>query len=104
MTDFTEHKRRLNELAQDLEARQHRLQQHGRDGVPADFEDQASARENDEVVESLEHQVNEELALVRAALQRMDLGTYGKCTRCGEAIASARLNAVPYASACSACA
>ena len=104
MADFTEHRRRLNELAQDLEARQHRLAQHGRDGVPADFEDQASARENDEVVESLEHQVNDELALVRAALQRLDHGTYGKCTRCGEAIANARLQAVPYAAACSACA
>ena len=104
MTDIADHRHRLTELERDLEARQQQLAQHGREGVPADFEDQASARENDEVVESLERQVNDELALVRAALQRVEHGTYGTCTRCGEAIASARLQAVPYASACSACA
>lgn len=40
------------------------------------------------------------LQQVRAALQRMDDGTYGKCVDCGRAIEPARLEAVPWALYC----
>ncbi len=95
MTDFSSQQGQLQALVADLEARQQRLKQHGREGVPADFADQASARENDEVVASLARQVDEELAQARAALARIDAGTYGRCVRCGEDIAPARLAAAP---------
>lgn len=104
MSDFSAYKQQLLTLEHDLEARRARLDQHGRDGVPADFAEQATARENDEVVESLGRQANEELVLVRAALGRIERGTYGSCARCGESIASARLAAVPYATTCAGCA
>jgi DnaK suppressor protein len=45
-----------------------------------------------------------ELVRVRQALQRLDDGTYGLCQRCGEPIAPARLNAMPHATVCVACA
>lgn len=40
---------------------------------------------------------------ISGALDRVDAGTYGRCARCGEAIAPARLEAVPHASACIDC-
>lgn len=40
----------------------------------------------------------------RAALEKFDQGTFGKCERCGRAIARARLAAVPYARRCIKCA
>ena len=104
MTDFSSQQRQLVALVADLESRRQRLAQHGRDGVPADFADQASARENDEVVASLARQVDEELSQARAALARLDAGTYGRCARCGDDIAPARLAAVPFATMCAGCA
>jgi RNA polymerase-binding transcription factor DksA len=40
----------------------------------------------------------------RAALRRLDDGTYGQCEACGKAIARARLNAIPYTRYCVQCA
>lgn len=44
------------------------------------------------------------LADVFAALQRVASGTYGRCVVCGEAIAAARLEAIPEAMRCVGCA
>lgn len=44
------------------------------------------------------------LGEVRAALARMDTGTYGKCTRCRDAIPEADLQAHPTARLCHGCA
>ncbi|MCC6705999.1 MAG: TraR/DksA family transcriptional regulator [Gammaproteobacteria bacterium] len=103
MTDFSAYQQQLLAMERELIERRSRLDQHGRAGVPADFEEQASERENDEVVESLSEQATAELAQVKAALTRIELGSYGTCVRCGEAIAAARLQAVPYATACTSC-
>jgi len=40
---------------------------------------------------------------ITAALNRLDAGTYGRCTRCGCQIAPARLEVMPYAAACIEC-
>jgi DnaK suppressor protein len=40
----------------------------------------------------------------RAALERLDNGTFGKCESCGRAIAAARLEAIPYTRYCVECA
>lgn len=40
----------------------------------------------------------------RAALRRMDEGTYGLCEGCGQAISKARLEAIPYTRYCVKCA
>ncbi|WP_442576211.1 TraR/DksA family transcriptional regulator [Microbacterium sp. F51-2R] len=40
---------------------------------------------------------------ITAALNRLAKGTYGLCTRCGEPIAPARLEVLPYAAACIEC-
>jgi DnaK suppressor protein len=43
------------------------------------------------------------LADVNAALARLDAGTYGRCTSCGNAIAPERLEALPWAAFCIDC-
>jgi len=45
-----------------------------------------------------------QLALVEAALARLDAGTFGTCIRCGKPIAPARLEALPWAEHCIECA
>lgn len=51
------------------------------------------------LVERLEKVLGE----IDAALQRLDDGTYGRCTECGNEIAPDRLEALPYAALCVAC-
>ena len=48
-------------------------------------------------------QTRQQLEQVEAALQRLDEGTYGKCTNCGKEIDAARLEALPYAVLCINC-
>lgn len=47
--------------------------------------------------------LNEVLNDVRAALERVDEGSYGRCERCGGAISGERLMAIPYARFCIRC-
>ena len=51
------------------------------------------------IVESLRNQRSD----IAKALERIDLGTYGNCAKCGNEIPAARLEAVPSASLCVAC-
>jgi DnaK suppressor protein len=53
---------------------------------------------------ALVQQVRHHLAEVDAALARVDAGTYGVCERCGRAIGEPRLEALPAARTCIACA
>lgn len=45
-----------------------------------------------------------QLRQVEEALARLDAGTYGRCASCGAAIASERLEAIPWAAHCIDCA
>ena len=49
-------------------------------------------------------QLLQQLALVDAALARLEEGTYGECTACHRPIATERLEVVPWAATCVACA
>ena len=42
-------------------------------------------------------------AAIEDALRRIDQGTYGVCRDCGEPIAPARLNAIPWTRVCITC-
>ena len=55
---------------------------------------------NATLLEHAQFQVDE----VRAALERVDQGTFGSCEQCGQPIAVERLDALPYARFCTRCA
>lgn len=52
---------------------------------------------------ALRDRADQQLALVDAALARLDDGTFGRCIRCGEPIAAGRLEALPWAPRCIDC-
>jgi len=69
-----------------------------------DWQERAAELENDEVLENLDESSRAEVAQVRAALRRLDAGTYGRCAKCGEPIGAARLAAIVSTTTCVACA
>lgn len=69
-----------------------------------DWQEQAITRQEDEVLDSLDSEGHREITAIQAALKRLEDGTYGDCQNCGEPIAPARLEALPYAVQCIACA
>ncbi len=72
--------------------------------MPTDWEDRASERQGDEVLEALGQAELSELKRIDAALRRMEDGSYGTCQTCGRPVAEARLIAVPEAAQCISCA
>ena len=101
-----------------LEEKQAEIQQHIATliGSPAPPEDAIQA--SDGVVEPEEEAVDLEqtdvdqalldnekalLGEVQQALERIENGTYGMCTNCGQPIPEKRLEAIPWASLCVTC-
>lgn len=74
------------------------------DGMSADWSEQASERENDEVLESLGNSSEQELSMIKFALMRIEEGTYFQCAECGADIPTARLDLLPYTAHCVDCA
>jgi RNA polymerase-binding transcription factor DksA len=68
-----------------------------------DLEDEAAHRLASEVAGAEEQRDFDELALVQAALHRLDDGVYGDCLDCGEPIPLKRLSVQPAAERCAAC-
>ncbi len=77
---------------------------HEADPLSADFAEQVTQRENDDVLGAISDSASAELEQVEAALRRLERGHYGICVVCGEPIEPERLVAVPYAQRCSGCA
>ena len=64
----------------------------------------ASNEEIAEVLVAMSDRERLEVDAIDAALSRIDLGTWGKCSSCGKKIAANRLTAMPEAHHCLACA
>ena len=69
-----------------------------------DFEERATEREGDEVMESLGTVELAELRQINAALDRVEADTYGICVSCGEDISDERLEVLPHTPKCRNCA
>ena len=67
-------------------------------------EEQAVAKNNDDVLDSLDLAAKAEIERIDGALQRIENGTYTECTNCGKHINPERLHAVPDADLCIECA
>jgi RNA polymerase-binding transcription factor DksA len=72
--------------------------------LSSDFAEQATERENDDVLEEIGKETQLSIAHVKAALQRIEDDTYGYCMSCGEEIAEKRLDAIPESTHCVKCA
>tara|TARA_A100001391_G_C4906868_1_gene235271 strand:- start:55 stop:375 length:321 start_codon:yes stop_codon:yes gene_type:complete len=102
--DIARLKVHLEAKAMQLEERLLHIQRDQGKAYSADSEERAQERENDEVIDGIGAETKADLASVRAALERINDGTYGICGACGEPIAQERLAARPEASRCIDCA
>jgi len=68
-----------------------------------DMADQASGNNEVHIQLKLKQTDAKILQAIEDALTRIDKGTYGVCRYCGEPIAPARLNAIPWTRVCITC-
>lgn len=90
-----------HEVTQRMKSIEHDIRH---EDLSADWSEQATERENDEVLESLGNAADKELMNINAALQRIENGTYFFCEECGDDIPPARLELLPFSSLCVSCA
>lgn len=76
----------------------------GLSNVPLHLADLGNATTEEETGLTLLEQQERLLMECNAALARIDAGTFGSCEECGRPIAPGRLEAIPYARWCVACA
>ena len=77
---------------------------HEADPLSADFAEQVTQREHDDVLGAISSSAQAELQQVESALRRLASGRYAHCAVCGEDIEPERLAAVPYTDRCRTCA
>jgi len=104
MIAFDDARKRLKTRLAELDHRLVDIEHDLDEAKPADFEEAASDREGDEMLEELGSVGLVEVRMIEAALKRLDEGTYGTCVSCGEPISAERLEAVPHAPLCKTCA
>jgi RNA polymerase-binding transcription factor DksA len=104
MTDLATRRAQLEDrlafLSQRLRALDAELDSH----QSKDWSELATEREGDEVLEKLGQSGEAEMARIRAALARMEVGEFGFCVSCGAEISPERLDLLPYTPFCRACA
>jgi DnaK suppressor protein len=104
MTDYSELEQRLTAQLDDLTRRAEAIERDLRQPLDADWEEQALDLADDEALEGVDEVLRTEIRQTRLALARIGQGTYGSCALCGEEIGLPRLNALPAATHCIACA
>lgn len=72
-------------------------------GAEADFEERATEIAGDEVLEGLGIQGQKEAQQIKAALLRIEDGSYGFCVQCDEEIPAKRLELLPHTPLCTNC-
>src|SRR6185436_10126033 len=72
-------------------------------GRQGDMADQASGNNEVHIQLKLKQTDAKILQAIDEALRRIDQGVYGVCRDCGEPIAEARLNAIPWTRVCISC-
>lgn len=89
-----------NQRAKAIDADVH----HKLEPVEKDFAEQATQRENDDVLMSLNEEAMQTVIQIDRALVRLEDGSYGTCANCGLPISADRLSALPFAELCIKCA
>ncbi len=104
MVDVAGYRARLEARAAELEARLREIEAELDSHQSRDWEELATEREGDEVLEHEARLAREELARIQAACKRIEEGEYGYCVKCGDEIELGRLDLVPDTPFCRKCA
>ena len=97
-------KAQLEARLHELRARLAKIEDELEQPVSERFAEQATEREDDEVLEDLGAAGAREIRMIEAALDRIANGRYGVCVSCGDDIGEERLNVLPQTPRCAACA
>lgn len=104
MVDTVKYRAVLEERLAELTARLVEIDEALDSHQSKDWEELATEREGDEVLEQMGSTGKAEIAKIQAALDRMEEGEFGYCVSCGAEIASERLDVVPHTPFCRSCA
>jgi len=104
MTSINKRRAQLLKRLSELDERLHDIENEFDAHQSKDWEEMATEREDDEVLEGLGNAGREEIVRIRAALQRIRDGEYGACMKCGDEISEARLDVLPDTPFCKTCA
>ncbi|MEO6298544.1 MAG: TraR/DksA C4-type zinc finger protein [Paracoccaceae bacterium] len=100
MTPLSDRKKQLETRLADLAGRIGDIGRELGEHDSKDWEEMATEREADEVLETMGVGAQQETRAIEAALQRIASGDYGTCVVCGKEIEAARLDVVPYTPFC----
>ena len=104
MADIGARRGQLMARLKELDHRLHDIEDELDEPHSKDWEEAAVEREGEEVLEQMGAASRQEIAGIRAALDRIRSGEYGFCVTCGSEIAARRLDAVPATPFCQKCA
>jgi len=104
MIDLALRKKALIARLRELDTRLHNIEDELDSHQAKDWEELATEREEDEVLERIGVDGIAEIERIRNALARIDDGTYGVCVTCGDEISAKRLDILPATPFCATCA
>lgn len=107
---FAMEKKVLEEMKQKLLARQREileglkaLNKEPDDNDVQDLADKAAETYEQNLYQSLSENEYRELKMIEQAIEKINTGCYGQCSKCEKDIAPARLNFFPFAARCVSC-
>ena len=107
MQEYEQVRNNLIEMLEDLDDRLDKITndvKHLEQPLDKDFAEQATQKENDEVIDALGNSARVKISKIKQAISRIDNGQYGQCVICGQAIKKARLDILPFSDKCIRCA
>ena len=104
MLDVAKYRQILEGRLAELDTRLHEIDDELDSHQSKDWEELATEREEDEVLEQMGTSGQAEIAQIKAALTRMDEDEYGYCVQCGTEISEERLDLLPQTPFCASCA
>lgn len=104
MTDTKTIEAKLRGMLRELLERASLVEDDLRQPLDDDLPDQAIDLADDESLTGIDDVLRDEIVDVRAALLRIENGTYGTCAACGGEISAKRLEVLPTAALCIECA
>lgn len=104
LTSISNRKAGLEARLAELGARLHIIESELDSHNAQDWQELATEREGDEVLEGMGLSAQQEIKMIEAVLVRIATGDYGTCMKCGADIGEERLNVLPYTPFCRDCA